>query len=159
MKNFMCLIAAVLIASAIAATAAPTSPVFQLRLVVDNPTTNSEPMELIHQNSQGTHTNILNIDKTVLLDQTALKSATPTKDGLGQPVISLVFTDAGAKQFAEVTRQNVHRQLAIIIDGRLCEAPNIVMEITDGQAQISGSFTKQETKDLAAKISATLARK
>jgi len=158
MKKYMCLIAAVLFASTMAATAATTPPVFQLRLVADAPTANSEPMELIHQNSQGTLTNILNIDKTVLLDQTALKSATPTKDDLGQPVISLVFTDAGAKQFAEVTRQNVHHQLAIIIDGRLCEAPNIMMEITGGQAEISGKFTKKETKDLAAQISAALAR-
>jgi len=158
MKKFRSQIAIVLFASTMVATAAPTPPVFQLRLVVDHPSPTSEPMELIQHNSDGIYTNMLNVERTVLLDQTALKSATPTKDDLGQPVISLVFTDAGAKQFAEITRQNIHHQLAIIIDGRLCEAPNIMMEITGGQAQISGKFTKKETKDLAAQISAALAR-
>jgi preprotein translocase subunit SecD len=159
MKKFISLIATGLFTMAVAATAAPTPPVFQLRLVVDQPTTNTEPMDFITHNPQSSHTNVLNIEKSVLLDQTALKSAAVIKDGLGQPVVSLVFTDAGAKQFAAVTRQNVHRQLAIIIDGRLCSVPHIMMEISGGTAQISGRFSKQEAKALAAKINDALAGK
>jgi hypothetical protein len=45
MKKFVSLIAAGLIAVALAATAAPTPPVFQVRLVADNPSTNSEPIK------------------------------------------------------------------------------------------------------------------
>ena len=159
MKKFISLIATGLFTMAVAATAAPSPPVFQLRLVVDQPTTNTEPMDFIIHNSDGNYTNVLNIEKSVLLDQTALKSAAVIKDGLGHPAISLEFTDTGAEQFAAVTRQNVHRQLAIIIDGRLCSVPHIMMEISGGTAQISGRFSKQEAKALAAKINDALAGK
>jgi preprotein translocase subunit SecD len=73
-------------------------------------------------------------------------------------VIEINFTEAGTKVFAKVTRENTHKQLAIIIDGQICEVPMIASEIPSGEMQIDGSFTKQQTKALATKISAALAR-
>ena len=139
--------------------ASPAPPIFQMRLVLDAPSGDSQPMSYITHNQNSTYTNVLNVQKTALLDQTALESAKPGTDALGQPVIDITFTRSGAEQFAEVTRQNIHKRLAIIIGGQVCEAPIIQMEISGGKAQISGKFSKQEVKDLARKINDALTKK
>lgn len=135
-----------------------TPPVFQIRLVLDTASGDSEPMTLIIKNKDNTYTNVLNIQKMVLLDQTALKSAKAGQDGLGQPVIYIDLTEAGARQFAEVSRRNINKRLAIIVNGHICEAPVVRTEISDGKIQISGSFSKQEGEDLAGKISGALTK-
>lgn len=147
-----------LLATAAIAVAASTTPVFQLRLVLDTPG-DSESMTYVTHYQGRSDTNVLNIQKTVLLDETALKSVKADKDGLNQPVLAITLTDAGAKKFAEITRQNLHKRLAIVINGQLCEAPVIQSEISGGKIQITGSFTKQEVKDLAKKISDASAKK
>jgi preprotein translocase subunit SecD len=160
MKKLIPLIAVCLIASAAIAADSSTSPAFQVRLVLDAPSADSEPMKQITISTDNiVHTIVLNVQKTVLLDQTALKSANAGKDGLGQPVIDIELTDAGATQFAEVTRQNIHKRLAIIINGKLYEAPVIQTEIPGGKIQISGRFNEKEAKDLAGKISDALGKK
>ena len=78
------------------------------------------------------------------------------RNGLGQATIQITFTDDGARQFAEVTRQNIHKRLAILINGQVCEAPIIQMEIRGGTAHIDGRFSKQEAKALAKKINDAL---
>lgn len=100
----------------------------------------------------------LNVEKKVLLDQTALKSAVVTKDNLGNPQIDLQFSKEGGKQLAEITKANVRKRLAIVVDGQLYSAPVINDVITGGRANISGSFTLEEAKELAAKISEKLAK-
>ena len=159
MNKIISLIAAGLIAVALAATAAPTPPVFQVRLVADNPSTHSEPMELVRHSPEGTATNVLNIDTTVLLDRRVLKSAFLERDHLGYPAISLVFTDVGAKQLADVTRQNMGQRVAIIIYGHLYEAPYINAEISSGGVEVSARFTLQEATDLVRKINESVAGK
>jgi preprotein translocase subunit SecD len=135
-----------------------TRPVFQLRLVLESPSADSEQIALTTKSVDHARTETLNVQKTVLLDQTALRSAKSSMDSLGQPVIDINFTDDGGKRFAEVTRQNINRRLAIIIDGVLYQAPVIRTEILAGKAQISGSFSKQEATDLVAKINQSLRR-
>ena len=158
MKKPNILIVASLLISSTLAVASPAPAVFQMRLVVDDPSNDSEPMTEITHNEHNSYTNVLNVQKTVLLDQTAVKSANPGTDGLGHPIIEITLTDNGAKQFADVTRQNLHKRLAIIINGQLCQAPIIQSEISGGKAQISGQFTKQETKALAKKINNALTK-
>jgi preprotein translocase subunit SecD len=152
MKKIVKLMAVCLVASAAVGAELPTMPVFQMRLVLDTPDGDSEQMTLITKNEHDSYTNVLNVQKTVLLDQTALKSATSHADALGQPVIEINFTENGGKRIAEVTRQNVGKRLAIVIDGKLCSAPNIHEPISGGTVQISGSFSKQEANDLVRKI-------
>jgi preprotein translocase subunit SecD len=127
-----------------------------MRLALDTPSANTEPMTLITKNKDNTYSDVLNVQKTVLLNQTALQSAKSSTDALGQAVIEINFTGDGGKRFAEVTRQKMHKRLAIIIDGQLYEAPVIQMEISGGKALISGSFSKQEARELAAKINESL---
>jgi preprotein translocase subunit SecD len=158
MKKLIPLITACLIASAAVVVASSTPPVFQIRLALDTPSSDSEPMALVTEYNGNTSTNVLNIQKKVLLDESALKSVKPGQDQIGRPLINIVLNDAGTKQFAEVSRQNLHKRLAIIINGQLCSAPTLQSEISSGKMQITGSFSKQEVEDLVGKINGALSR-
>ncbi len=65
-----------------------------------------------------------------------------------QPVISLTFNDEGKELFANITRNNIGKPLAIVLDGEIIEAPVIRDEIRTGTAQISGGFTLPAAKEL-----------
>ncbi|MFH2129899.1 MAG: protein translocase subunit SecD, partial [bacterium] len=67
----------------------------------------------------------------------------------GAAYVSLSLDDQGKEQFAEITRNNVGRQLAIVLDGKVQSAPRINEEIAGGEAQISGSFTPEDATELA----------
>lgn len=70
-------------------------------------------------------------------------------DEIGRPYVLLEFDSEGAEIFARVTRANVGRQLAIVLDGQLYSAPVINEEIVGGRAQITGQFTRAEAHQLA----------
>jgi preprotein translocase subunit SecD len=158
-KTLLAAVVVCSVATAVIAGELSTAPVFQLRLVADTQSNDSEQMVLVTKRHSVAYTNVLNVQKNILLDQTAVKSAKPSKDALGHPIIDVTFTDDGSKRFAEVTRQNVGKRLAIIINGQLYEAPVIKTEIPGGKAQISGDFTEGEVKDLAKKIENALVQK
>jgi SecD/SecF fusion protein len=67
----------------------------------------------------------------------------------GRPQIAFTMTSEGATLFAQVTRENVGRQLAIILDGQLYSAPRINTEILGGSGVIEGDFTVREASELA----------
>lgn len=67
----------------------------------------------------------------------------------GQPVVSFRFNNLGAKKFGDITRDNVGKPFAIVLDGQVISAPVIREPILGGSGQISGSFTTQEANDLA----------
>jgi len=60
--------------------------------------------------------------------------------------VRLKLTSEGAKKFADITENNVGKQLAIILDGKVMSAPNIREPILSGQAQISGDFSMEEVR-------------
>ncbi len=70
----------------------------------------------------------------------------------GKPIITFRLNTNGAKQFARVTTENVNKPFAIVLDEKVLSAPVINEPITGGQGQISGSFTTEETKDLALQL-------
>jgi RNA polymerase sigma factor (sigma-70 family) len=142
-----------------AGDANPVPSVFQFRLVLNAPSAKADPMTVVQQGADAKATKTLYVQKKVLLDQTDLMSASViTNQPAGKPWIQITFTDAGTKQFAKVTRQNIGKRLAIIIDGRLYSAPTIRSEIRDGKAQITGNFSEQEANDLAAKINQSVTK-
>lgn len=65
------------------------------------------------------------------------------------PYVSITFDAAGAKLFEQITANNVKKRLAIILDNNVYSAPVIQETISGGSAQVSGSFSMQEAKDLA----------
>ena len=66
-----------------------------------------------------------------------------------RPVVSMTMTPDGAREWAAITKRNIKRPVAIVLDGMVYSAPNIKNEITGGVSQISGHFTAQQTQDLA----------
>jgi preprotein translocase subunit SecD len=138
------------------ATDSSASPFFQMRLVLDAPSNHSTQMVLVSKGKNGDRKETLDVQDTVLLDETALSSATATTDEISHdPCIEIVFNKEGAKRFAQLTRQNIGNRLAIIIGGQVYCAPVIRSEIT-GKGEISGSFSLQEARNLATTISAIL---
>ncbi len=75
-------------------------------------------------------------------------------DQTGQPVINFRLDNAGARQFGEITRANVGKPFAIVLDGKVLSAPVINEPIPGGSGRISGSFTLEEATDLAALLRA-----
>ena len=67
-----------------------------------------------------------------------------------EPIVSFTFDSQGARQFAEITRDNVGLPFAIVLDGKVLTAPRINEPIPGGQGQISGNFTAQEATVLSA---------
>ncbi len=64
------------------------------------------------------------------------------------PAIAIEFNSDGAKLFAEITKANINRPVAILLDNQIISAPNVREEIRDGKAEISGQFTVEEAKNL-----------
>jgi len=70
----------------------------------------------------------------------------------GDPVIGLEFNSEGRELFAEITKRNVGKQVAIYLDGQILSAPRVNEPITGGEAIITGQFTVEEAKDLATRL-------
>ena len=77
-----------------------------------------------------------------------LRNARQSLDEFNQPAVSFSFNRDGARKFGDVTGQNVGRNLAIILDGRVQTAPQIQSRISD-EGRITGSFSQQEAADLS----------
>jgi protein-export membrane protein SecD len=70
----------------------------------------------------------------------------------GSPEVTLQFDDAGTKLFAELTKNNIGKTIAIYLDGSPISMPTVNQEIPSGEAEISGSFTVMEAKVLAQRL-------
>ena len=70
------------------------------------------------------------------------------QNGRGQEV-SMAMNAEGAKAWARVTKDNIGKSVAIVLDGLVYSYPNVSNEITGGRSQITGNFTPEEAKDLA----------
>ncbi|HMP84533.1 MAG TPA: protein translocase subunit SecD, partial [Verrucomicrobiota bacterium] len=83
------------------------------------------------------------------LTGSAIRSAFVTRGNLGEPEIDFTLTGDGAEVFAVITRENVGRRLAIVLDGDLYSAPVIRGPIETGRGQITGRFDLREAFELA----------
>ena len=67
----------------------------------------------------------------------------------GKPSVNMTMNDEGARRWAQLTRVNVGKAIAIVLDGVVYSAPRVNGEISGGSSEISGNFTIEDTKDLA----------
>ncbi|MBL6665204.1 MAG: protein translocase subunit SecD [Rickettsiales bacterium] len=88
------------------------------------------------------------IEKEVILSGDLLIDANPTFHE-GQPAVAFRFNDLGSKKFAKITRENIGRIFAIILDEKVVTAPRINTSIVQGAGVISGNFTTKEANDVA----------
>jgi len=70
----------------------------------------------------------------------------------GKPEVGIEFDSEGAKNFAQLTKENIGKQIAIFLDGQVISAPTVQTEITDGKAVITGNFSLDEAKKLAQRL-------
>ena len=70
-------------------------------------------------------------------------------DQFSKPVVSMTMNSEGAREWAQMTKANIGKAIAIVLDGSVYSAPRVNQEIDGGSSQISGNFTIEETKDLA----------
>lgn len=91
----------------------------------------------------------LNVERRAMITGEMLAGAQPNFNSGGQAVVSFRLNNAGARRFCDVTRNNVNKPFAIVLDDEIISAPNIREPICGGQGQISGGFTVQSANDLA----------
>jgi SecD/SecF fusion protein len=84
------------------------------------------------------------------LDGDVITSARPTSGASGSEVkVDMTMNAEGAKTWARLTRENINRCLAVVLDGYVRSYPRVETEITGGSTQITGDFTIEEADDLA----------
>lgn len=70
------------------------------------------------------------------------------------PAVSLTFKDSGKEKFAKLTKENIGKPVAILLDGYPITMPTVQAEITTGNALITGQFTTEEAKSLSVQLNA-----
>jgi preprotein translocase subunit SecD len=83
------------------------------------------------------------------LTSRAIESATVSRDNLGRPQINFQLSLKGTELFAEITRTNIGRRLAMVLNGEVLSAPAIMSPITMGSATLTGDFNQPEAFELA----------
>ena len=83
------------------------------------------------------------------LEGDVVVSAKDEYDQFGKPAVSMSMNTDGSRRWAQLTKQNIGKSIAIVLDGYVYSAPNVNTEITGGNSQITGHFTPEQAKDLA----------
>ena len=83
------------------------------------------------------------------LEGDAVTSASSDYDNMQGNMVNMKMNDRGAREWATITRNNLGRSIAIVLDDNVYSFPNVNSEITGGSSQITGNFTPEEANDLA----------
>ena len=83
------------------------------------------------------------------LEGDVVVSAKDEYDQFGKPAVSMSMNTDGSRRWEQLTKQNIGKSIAIVLDGYVYSAPNVNTEITGGNSQITGHFTPEQAKDLA----------
>ena len=114
-----------------------------------------EGSEILYQRKEDKETGEVTKEPYLLKQRTVLTGETLTGaevrfDGdFNEPYVALNFNSVGAMIFHEVTRENIRKRLAIVLDDNVYSAPVIQDAIPGGRAQITGQFTSEDARDLA----------
>lgn len=83
------------------------------------------------------------------LEGDVIEDARNEFDQYSKPAVGMTMNTEGTRKWATMTKQNLNRSIAIVLDGYVYSAPNVNSEIPNGRSQISGNFTPDQAKDLA----------
>ena len=83
------------------------------------------------------------------LEGDVIVNARDDYDQNGRPAVSMSMNTEGSRRWGQITKNNINRAVAIVLDDRVYSAPNVQVEITNGNSIITGNFTPEQTRDLA----------
>ena len=83
------------------------------------------------------------------LEGNVITNARDGFDQMGHPCVTMQMNSDGARRWAQLTKANIGRAVAIVLDNTVYSAPRVNSEISGGNSEITGNFTIEETKDLA----------
>ena len=83
------------------------------------------------------------------LEGDVVTDASDSFDQRGMPCVSMKMNVDGARRWAALTKANLKRSVAIVLDDNVYSAPTVQSEITGGNSEITGHFTAEDTRDLA----------
>src|SRR5574344_806515 len=83
------------------------------------------------------------------LEGDVITTAKDEFDQMGHPCVSMQMNSDGARRWGQLTKQNIGKAIAIVLDGTVYSAPRVNGEIDGGNSQITGNFSIEDTKDLA----------
>ena len=83
------------------------------------------------------------------LEGDVITDAADSFDQFGRPCVTMSMNTTGANAWARLTKENIGKNIAIVLDGCVYSAPSVNSEITGGRSEITGAFSIEDTKDLA----------
>ena len=122
------------------------TPFLEFRTLSKNPTSSLDENGTLVVDTNGAFT------PTELTGKYLERASLVFNQTTGDPTISLQFNSEGAKLFETITSEHVGEPVAIYLDGEVLSAPMVQEAISGGQAQITGSFTAQEARELVGRL-------
>ena len=119
---------------------------------VDMPMYDAQGKELKKKNGETRTTpywQLVALKGEAALEGDAVNSATSEYDNMRGNTVNMRMNDRGAREWATITRNNIGRPIAIVLDEKVYSFPNVNNEITGGSSEITGNFTPEEANDLA----------
>lgn len=130
-------------------------PVFQVGIVLDSSAANSDQMSFSQKRRGGKNTNkILNVYKISGLDDTALDNKWQVWQRGDTVCAEVYFKGRARDQLADVSRTNIGKDLAVIVDGRISWTMEIGGEVTNGCLPVLGDWTLKDAQAFCKKIEA-----
>lgn len=128
----------------------PSKPVrFELRLADTAPSPGA-----VQATVEGSEETVY-LSPEVVLTNAHVRRSSIQKTYSGDYGVELTLTEEGGEKLARLTRENLYKRVAILLDGRLIMAPMIQTEIPGGVAMIEGDFTKEKAREIARGIQAS----
>jgi RNA polymerase sigma factor (sigma-70 family) len=142
-----------------AAADSPGSPRFSVYLLTDAHAEDTQQMTNYHNvidaatREERRQEEVLYVTKEPWLDQTLIASASLATDWqTGGPEIDIMLTPQGASQFAQLTRENIDKRIAVVLNGQLCSSPVIRSEIATGKLPVSVPFSEDEAREFVQRL-------
>ena len=130
--------------------------IFEIRRVVPSPAAGISQLQYTSKDGQQM---ALYVEEKPMLRLLDVDSASADTGPNGEPELRVLLTPGGQKQLAQVTARWLHQRLAVIVDGKVVDAPMIQAPFTGTYLPIRGTLTTQQTKDLAALIKGALSKR
>lgn len=90
----------------------------------------------------------LNLSTDIGISTREISTIKKRKNDIDLYVIDIVLTEAGAGKFKKLTKKNIARPIAIVLNRKLISAPLVMNPIPDGKVEISGNFTEEEIDEI-----------